>query len=284
VNKQPYQDQCIALATKHSKEIAIAPHFHEHLKANLIVPKIDTDQFGTFSREVERKGNSLEVAEKKVRLGMEVSGLSYGLASEGSFGPHPAFPFLSCDNELMLFIDNERGFKLHEIELSEETNYSHICVTTLEETKSFLEKALFPTHAVIVRPNLWNEQNIIFKGVSDLVKFEQAFTISQTASKDGKVWLETDMRAHFNPSRMKIISRLAYRLSKRLSSLCQSCNTPGWGIVEVEKGLPCEYCNQPTDMIAYEIYGCVLCDYTQRLFRSDGIKVAQPMNCPRCNP
>lgn len=49
----------------------------------------DTDLLGTFTREIPRAGMQLEAARKKARIGMELSGLSTGLASEGSFGPDP---------------------------------------------------------------------------------------------------------------------------------------------------------------------------------------------------
>ena len=280
----PYRSKCVSFATKHHKEDAIAPHFQEYLNATLIVPLIDTDQLGTFSGEIERHGNALEVAERKARLGMESNGLPYGLASEGSFGPHPFIPFLPCDNELMLFIDTERGFKLHEVMLSTETNYNHACASGLEEVQDFLRHAKFPSHAVIVRPNQWDDKSLIFKGIQNQKELEPAFATARQASVDGKVWLETDMRAHVNPSRMNVIGTLAQRLAKRLATPCPRCASPGWGRVRVEKGLHCEYCDQQTEMIAHEIHGCVLCCYTEILPRADGLKAAPQTHCGWCNP
>jgi len=111
----PYHDQTIALATKHRKDDVIAPPFQEHLQAALIVPVIDTDTLGTFTGEIERPGNMLEAAIRKARMGMAAAKTPLGLSSEGSFGPHPVIPFLPCDTELMVFIDDDRGFTLHEI-------------------------------------------------------------------------------------------------------------------------------------------------------------------------
>ena len=37
-------------------------------------------------------------------------------------------------------------------------------------------------------------------------------------------------------------------------------------------------------MVAHEIYGCFLCDYTESMPRADGIKAAQQMHCGWCNP
>ncbi len=87
----------VAPATKHRKELALAPAFREHLQATLVVPNLDTDALGTFSGEVPREGTALETAPRKCRLGMQAADLPRGLASEGSLGPHPLIPFLPCD-------------------------------------------------------------------------------------------------------------------------------------------------------------------------------------------
>jgi hypothetical protein len=91
------------------------------------------------------------------------------------------------------------------------------------------------------------------------------------------VWAETDMRAQYNPSRMQAIGELADKLAQRLATSCPKCAAPGWGRIKAEKGLNCEYCDQPTEMIAHEIYGCVLCDHTETLPRVDGLKL--PHRC-----
>lgn len=54
---------------------------------------------------------------------------------------------------------------------------------------------------------------------------------------DGRVLLETDMRAHCNPTRMAAIRQLSFLLVRRLSSLCPSCGAPGWAVVDSEPGL-----------------------------------------------
>ena len=103
-------------------------------------------------------------------------------------------------------------------------------------------------------------------------------------SEDGMIWVETDMRAHVNPTRMDVIAELARQLCGRLAAECPNCNAPGWGIVRVEKGLQCEYCNLPTMLISHEIYGCVLCEHIERAPRSDGLKTASQTYCSWCNP
>jgi hypothetical protein len=211
-------------------------------------------------------------------------GDGYGLASEGSFGPHPTIPFFPCDYEILYFIDNIRGFHLQESLLSEKTNYRTTSLASIDDLDRFAEKSQFPSHGLIVRPNVWRNPSVIFKGIQSRVALHEAFHQCRDQSEDGKIWVETDMRAHVNPSRMAVIAELALKLSRRLATGCPSCNTPGWGIVRFEKGLQCEYCNLPTELVSEEIYGCVSCSFVERLERSDGVKSASQRYCAWCNP
>ena len=281
-----YKGACIILTTKHGKSAAIAPSFERILGAGILEYVLDTDRLGTFSGEVGRKGNALECAKRKCAWGMKMLGekIEYGLANEGSFGPHPLIPFLACDNELLIFIDKHRNFILHEIIISETTNFGGGAFTALDEAEDFLKRSLFPSHALIVRPNEWKSKKIIFKGIENRADLEDAFAQSKTSSKDQKVWIETDMRAHMNPSRMQVISQLADQLAQRLATSCPSCATPGWGQVGRKAGLLCEGCGFSTEMTLHEIYGCVKCDYKESRPRKDRLQKASASQCQWCNP
>lgn len=284
--RSAYAGSFIILTTKHAKSIAIAPPIWEKLGASVLEYAVDTDQLGTFSGEVERKGNALECAKRKCEWSLDRLGekVEYALASEGSFGPHPFIPFLPCDQEILYFIDRNRGFHLHLVHLSEKTNYRMQALSSLEELQIFAESAQFPSHALILRPNNRDNKTIIFKGIETQTALEQAFRESLKHSSDGKVWVETDMRAQMNPTRMAVIGELAMKLADRLATVCPRCSSPGWGRIRAEKGLHCEYCDQATEMIAHELYGCVLCDYTEKMPRADGLKVAPQQYCGWCNP
>ncbi|MBX7143699.1 MAG: hypothetical protein K1X79_04545 [Oligoflexia bacterium] len=279
-----YYGKYIAFATKHRKEQAVQEPFRKILGAGLIVPWVETDQFGTFSGEVQRQGSALYVAERKARLGMQAARFPLGLASEGSFGPHPHAPYLSSNQELLLFIDDELGFMVHEMAVTVDTNYAHKIVSSMDEIGDFLCRAKFPSHALIVRPNQWVDKHVINKAINQLKELEAAVYTACQHSSDKKAWIETDMRANFNPSRMKIIGDLAQRLATRLSRHCPGCSLPGWGVVDVENGLRCEYCGAPTETVAFEIFGCARCNHRQRLPRADGRLTADAMQCQFCNP
>jgi hypothetical protein len=282
----PYSGCCAILTTKHAKSIGIAPPLWERLGMSVLEYPLDTDLLGTFSGEVERDGNALECVRRKCEMGLGILGdkAEYGLASEGSFGPHPYIPFLPCDQEILYFIDRKRGFHLHMVHFSEKTNYQMQALESWEQLQQFAESAQFPSHALIVRPNNRADSGLLFKGIDTPAALEEAFKESIKASADGKVWVETDMRAQFNPSRMTVIGELTDKLAQRLAILCPSCAAPGWGRIRAEKGLHCEYCDQPTEMIVHEIYGCVSCDHTETLPCADGMKAAPQMHCGWCNP
>jgi hypothetical protein len=281
---KPYRPNAIALATLHQKERVVAPPFRQQLNAEIIVAEVDTDLLGTFSGEVERKGTMRDAALEKIRLGQEATGLACALASEGSFGPHPAIPLLACDHELLIYQDSALGLTLSESLLSEETNYQQQSFARLEDAADFLHEVRYPSHALILRPEQKWPDAPIFKGIREDEALKKAFAACLAHSDDGKVRIETDMRADANPTRMRLIGQLAERLARRLATPCPACNGPGWGKIRVEKGLPCELCHRPTDWVLHEVSGCALCGHEEKLPRSDGLKAASPMHCGNCNP
>jgi len=273
----------------HHKGQAIAPALIETLGLCVVnAPALDTDQLGTFAGEIPRRGNMLDTAVAKARMGMQATGLSLGLASEGSFGPHPLIPFFSGGIELMVFVDDERGIVVHETIVVDETNFAHRIGSSADTIDDFLSRVGFPTHALIVRPAVQPSTGEIYrnmaKGITSRDALDAAIESAARASSDGKAHIETDMRAHLNPTRMRSLALLASQLARRLASVCPACASPGWGKIDVVKGLPCEQCDTSTEMILKEVFGCVACAHREELPRSDGLTYAGPAHCPYCNP
>lgn len=281
-----YAGSCIILVTKHAKSISIAPPFWDKLEASVLEYVVDTDKLGTFSGEIEREGSALECARRKCEWSLEQLGdsVEFALASEGSFGPHPFIPFLPCDYEILYFIDRKRGFHMHLSHLSEKTNYRMEALDSLEALQKFAKDAKFPSHALILRPNGSKTNTPLFKGIDSLETLEKAFQECLKHASDGKVWVETDMRAQFNPSRMAVIGELAEKFVARLATHCPKCDTPGWGKVGVETGLPCSQCGSETEMIKHEIFGCCKCSYKEIKEPPNRLKQADPGHCQYCNP
>ena len=273
----------LCLTTRHGKQRALSRPFAAGLGLQIEVCPCDTDQLGTFSGEIERHGDALQTCRSKALLGLEATGFSLGLASEASFGPHPAAAMLAVGQELLLFIDRERGLEVVEQRLELRTNYSQITITAADDPAVWLQQVGFPSHAVIARPAS-GDSGVLCKGLSTPAALEQALQRCRSIDPEGRVQLETDMRAHLNPTRMASIRRLGFALVRRLRSACPACGSPGWGFVDIEAGLPCSWCGEATALTVSEIWGCPSCGERRPQPRRDGLQAADPGHCPWCNP
>ena len=67
---RPYDNVSAVLVTMHGKERAITPVLKEGLGLELsLATGVNTDKFGTFSRDVERTGSPLDAARAKIIAG-----------------------------------------------------------------------------------------------------------------------------------------------------------------------------------------------------------------------
>jgi hypothetical protein len=283
---RPYRNTVAVLTTMHGKERVIAPVLKEGLGLVVgLAMGVNTDTFGTFSREIERTGSQLDAARAKIAAGFEYAPYArVGIASEGSFGPHPHFPFLAFARELVLLIDRERGLELTGHFASPETNYGHAVVSDMEAAAVFAERSKFPEHGLIVMGSVDEKPApdlAIFKDVINHVALEEA--VGQVVARCGAAFVETDMRAHRNPTRMRAIERAASDLVRRFRSECPACKHPGFDVTERIAGLPCEWCGEPTQVICAEVLTCQACDYRKER-QATSAKTAEPGRCEGCNP
>ena len=280
-----YQGRIAALATKHAKERALAWPLARALGLSLRVPAgIDTDLLGTFTGEIPREGTPAEVVRRKARLGMEAAKLPIGIASEGSFGPHPMMPFMAAGYELLVFVDDDAGFIVSQEVVTIDTNYARERCVNLVEAQKFADRVRFPSHALIVRPAGIADAALVRKGVSDAETLRLAVQHAIDASPDRAASIETDMRAHTNPTRMRVLRHLSARLARRLRTLCPECACPGFGRTGAEPGLTCRDCGAPTELSLREIHACQRCQAQRRYPRPDGSANADTFYCPFCNP
>ena len=148
----PFRGRLAVLATMHRKEQAIAPVLEEALGLQVEVPPgLDTDRFGTFTREVPRPGTQLATARLKAQAALAaVPEADFGLASEGSFGPHPWLPWVAGGRELIVLMDRAGGFELIGADLTAETNWGSRLVSSVADALAFVQSVGFPSHAVVV--------------------------------------------------------------------------------------------------------------------------------------
>lgn len=275
-----YKDRRVLLASKHEKEKAIAEVFFNKLECQLCVEAFDTDQFGTFTGEIARPLTPYETCVLKAKTAAEQFDYNLSLASEGSFGPHPAFSFIPSAHEIMVFIDKANNWVIAEQLISQKTNYTMLTIDAHTELDDFLRRVDFPNHALTLQMNTGKE--LIAKGIRDkitlLASLENGFQHEQ------QLFLATDMRAMMNPTRMEVLSELAYKLAVRIGSQCPGCNIPGFGFKTTKGKLPCSLCHSPTSYYELEIWGCIACDYQESKPRKDGLKQTEPACCDYCNP
>lgn len=270
------------MLTQHGKERVIAPVLRELVGCRVErVLGYDTDQLGTFTREIPRAGTQLEAARSKARQGMALSGLPLGIASEGSFGPDPVLGMCPWNVEMLVWLDAVHGLEVvgH---AQAKANFAHARVGDWATAERFARQWLFPGHLLVVRPESAEDPRIR-KGIGSWSELEAAFANALERSSTGLVSIETDVRAHANPTRQEIIRLAAEDLASRLLSPCPACEAPGFSIVERVAGLPCEYCGAPTEETRLDVLGCVRC--THRVVRErTGRPAADPVHCGYCNP
>ncbi len=277
-----FEGRKIVIATMHGKESVIALIVDDGIGTVSFVPdNFDTDSFGTFSGEIERATSSLETARAKCLAAMKITNCDLGIASEGSFGSHPSIFFANADEEILFFLDKKNELEIVAREISLETNFNALVVYSFDELVDFANKINFPSHALILKKEE-NNFSEIRKGIQDWDVLKQNYlelTINTTS-----IYVETDMRAMFNPTRMNVIKDTAIKLVEKLKSLCPQCSTPGFSVTSATFGLKCSMCGSETKSIKSHIYSCKKCDYFCEKMYPKGKMTEDPMYCDYCNP
>lgn len=277
-----YVDQRIALLTQHGKEHVIAPVLHAAVGCRVErVSGYDTDLLGTFTRNIARAGTQIEAARTKANMGMQLSGLPVGLASEGSFGGDPMLGVLPWNVELVLWIDAVSRVEIQGVAQGRAV-FGHSLVTDWGDVENLARQWGFPEHHLVVRPETDGDLRIR-KGISSWSELDDAYARARAQSANGSVFLETDARAHANPTRQLMIGQAAQNLAAKLQSLCPACGAPGYWRVERIPGLPCRDCGAPSQQPIADIHGCVRCTYRQTHDRAAS-RTADPGRCDYCNP
>ena len=272
----------LLIATKHEKENVIAPLLEMELGVKCFVAKnFDTDVLGTFTGEVERKDDPITTARNKCLMAMQQHNCDLAIASEGSFGAHPSIFFVHADDEMLLFIDKKNDLEIIAREFSTDTNFNGEEIKTEKQLKDFAKQVKFPSHGLIIR-KVKDDFTEIVKGITDWENLKKTF--HQFIDKYGTAFIETDMRAMYNPSRMLVIEKATEKLIAKIKSCCPQCSTAGFGITDAKKGLPCSLCGFKTRSILSYIYICQKCSYTKEEMFPNNKKVEDPMYCDVCNP
>lgn len=277
-----FRGRKLLIATMHKKEEVLAPSFSDALG---VLPEVcaglDTDQFGTFTGEVDRKLSPLDTARLKCLRAHQQTGIGLVLASEGSFGPHPEIGFIPANQELLLLIDFENDLEFKTLVTSTNTNFAGERFTDWRSIQRFAEQVSFPEHRLIIKKSK-EDFSAVVKGVGSWALLEQWCT--HFLGENESVYVETDMRALYNPTRMKVIALAAKQLIEKINHSCSACSLPGMEVSKVIPGLPCEWCGLPTRSTRSLLYECKRCSHAEEVHFPHGKKVEDPTFCNYCNP
>ncbi|MRX46215.1 DUF6671 family protein [Pedobacter puniceum] len=272
----------LIIATKHHKEKLIAPILEKALGLTCFVDEtFDTDTLGTFTGEVERTLDPIATAREKCLQAMRKNNCDLGLASEGSFGPHPSLFFVQADDEFLIFIDHKHGIEIIARELSTATNFNAKSIANEEELLAFAAEIGFPEHALILRPSKDNF-TAIHKGINDAETLKKVF--HQLNKEYQSVYAETDMRAMYNPTRMGVIEKATYKLLEKIQSHCPQCQMPGFTVTAAKPGLKCSLCGLPTKSTLSYVYSCQHCHFSKEEIYPNQKQTEDPTYCDYCNP
>jgi hypothetical protein len=272
----------LALLTRHGKETLLAPILEPALGVRLVhVDSVDTDLLGTFTRETPREGSQRDAARKKARLGAELAGCRFAVASEGAFVTDPWTGMLPWNIEMVLFLDTDTGLEVTGMAQGGTVN-RHQSVPDWAGLQAFAASAGFPAHALVMRPGHADHPHVI-KGLTTEAALRQAFDETLALSATGEVFVEHDLRAHHHPTRREMIAKAAANLVERLRSLWPACGQPDFWVAELVAGLPCRWCREPTPAIRAERWCCPACQHEDIRPRA-GEPFADPSRCGQCNP
>lgn len=275
-----YAGRHIALLTQHGKERILREAFTDPLQATLVhTDAFDTDQLGSFTREIPRLDSALATARRKADLAMELTGLSCAIASEGSFGAGPV-ACLPWDEELVLLVDREHGIELVG-RAAGPANVFSAASADWDEVVRWATRAGFPAQQLVVR-SAGTSGSCVEKGIADWATLEAAFRRALRAGDGQPCGIECDLRAFASPARMARIGDAARDLLARLGSPCPACGMAGFAAVTRVAGLPCEACGGATSLARAEIWRCLRCPYSEQ--RTLDRAATSAANCDYCNP
>jgi hypothetical protein len=267
----------LIIATMHGKETVIGPLLATNLG---IIPQaasgLNTDDYGTFSREVKRPDNALNTARQKCKAALLNAEASLVVGSEGSFGQHPFMLGTAINEEWVLLLDSDNKIEIYGYALSMDTNFRQGYVTNWQSLEEFAQEIGFPDHGIILSTNDKLEKNI-GPNWSELQR-----VYKRLAKENPQVFAETDMRAMRNPARQKVIYQATLNLLEKIKTPCPACAMPGFGIIDTKAGLPCRQCHNPTDSVCYTIKGCQVCGHKEK--ERVEASYENPQYCNFCNP
>jgi hypothetical protein len=277
-----FQHKKVVIATQHRKEDVVAPLLRNRLSmVPLPAQNLNTDALGTFSGEIPRLLDPIMAMRRKCQLALDWVDADFAFASEGSFGPHPHIPFSACNDEMVMLYEAATGRHWIAREMTAQTNFNAAEINTWKTLEDFARNAGFPEHGLVCRKSSSSIDDV-HKGIADWSRLREVF--EGLLLKYPSVFVETDMRAMCNPTRMQIIAAATGKLIDLLHQECPQCQFPGFTVTQVIAGLPCGACGMPTRSTKALRMACQSCGATADKNNPHDRTEEDPMYCDFCNP
>lgn len=279
--EHPFAGCRIALLTRHGKAAWIGPALAPLGLALTVVDHLDTDALGSFTRDIPRAGSQREAARRKAELALEHSDADFGLGSEGAFPADPWLGMSAWNIELLLLLDRE-GREWHGLAESGEATAAQRWCKGWSEVETFATQVGFPAQALVLadaEPGPRRTPAVFEKGIHDPARLR--ILAEAVLARQGRVWIETEQRAHLNPLRQRVIAAAAADLAARLASLCPACKAPGFWRSAAIPGRPCSGCGLPTELPRAWQLRCAECGHAEE---QPIEQWAEPGQCNWCNP
>lgn len=264
----------IAFLTQHQKQDTVGPILKDKLSMDVIhTDKFNTDELGTFDNKILRRLSAKQTALKKAYLACELSGLSAGIGSEGSFNSE--FVLGIIDHEILAYVDIKQNIEI----IAVAARPIKLSPFWARDEQQLLEKlSAFPAEQCWhVMASDHEHAELIAKGLTP-----GADLLACAKAQGFPLYLMPDFRAMNCPARQQIIALATDELAKRLSALCPDCGQPNFVFDQTLPGLPCELCMTPTALSKSTSAHCGSCGCCQVEAATESS--ASSFYCPVCNP
>lgn len=264
----------LLLSSKHLKEQILQPLFDPFGVELIVNLDFDTDLYGTFCGTTPRLEEPKITVKEKCLAGMSFVNKRQGLASEGSFGTHPSSPFLSINEEWLIYIDLDQNLEVYGRSTGMDICHQQLAYHE-NQLDTFLSHIQFGAQGLVLKDAKNGE--VIAKGITEYAH------LMDLIQQHPKWTIETDLRAHMNPARKKNIALAGQDLLARMLRLCPQCAHPDFSVTRTSGLLHCSWCKSATLSYAFLESTCQKCLYKEKKKRPDRT-LEDPQFCPHCNP
>jgi hypothetical protein len=222
-----FKNRKCLIATMHEKEKVIAPVLEGKFGLKCYTTnQINTDKFGTFSREIPRRKNQIRTLKDKIDFAYKVTGETLIIANEGSYSPDPQLSMITINTEMLMLKDFKNNLSYTYAFSTNNANLARKEIEYAEEGVEFAIRNGFPAQGMILyRERKFRKPKIIVKGITNE---DLLWEILQSELKSGKLFIENDLRAMLNPTRMENIKIATQNFATELEKTCPLCGNPGF--------------------------------------------------------